>query len=157
MKKKIIFFLIIMFLARNLFAGNKVALVDFEIRKGVIMTKNALDKLGVEYDLYTRDSFDRISLSSYNLLIFGESLSRSFLNKYSEELGRFLKEGGNILCLRADNQDLWLPSSLSFQKDTTVTHAGALIIAPDHPLLNEPHCFTRNFLDSPTEISFYFL
>jgi hypothetical protein len=112
----------------------------------------ALERLALDLELTLakEDELDRLNLFSYGTIFLGSFSNRNFLasDPVNSRLLQAIERGAVLVAFRSyggglsPSQDLWLPSAAT--KDG-VYKVGD-ILAPEHPLFNEPHKVTVDML-----------
>jgi len=102
-------------------------------------TQQGLEALGVEHDLLAPEKFGTVSPFDYDLIIWGMDMSRGALVGRAKQIDAFVRTGGVLLMFRQNSADSWLP--VPVQRDKA--YAFGEILAPEHPIFNEPNRFTK--------------
>lgn len=138
----------------------KAELVKINIEKkgqriGYIMgagdgVPTALQQIGYEVELLEADDLEAANLARYDAVILGVRAynTQNFLKVKNDELLKYTKNGGTLITqyntTRGLLTDDFAPYNLQLsRKRVTVEEAPVEILAPKHPVMNEPNPITQ--------------
>ncbi len=104
-------------------------------------TASALEALGVPFDQAEWRDYKSgdVNVFDYTVIISAMDTDRRAISDSPTKMRRFVESGGVFLGMRNNEGDAWLPAPA---KNDRAYEFGE-ILAPDHPIFNEPNELTR--------------